>query len=362
MAEFFRQVWDPEATAESVRDGQRAEALLNPGSTGDEPPTFLFLSDGRVLGYVSSIPTRIWSGRDAHQLFWIKGLMVLPEHRNGPVGYLVLKEAARQIRSAVVLTVNPASRRLFGALGFTDHGALPNDLRLLRPGRVLARIDVAALGLGGMSRAIAPIVRALQKTHLATLAGGAAGLGLRLWATIAGRAPLRLRGTVGALPSVADLDSLWGRARAGIRAGQVRDGAYLHWRYGAGPYHPVTVRDRGELVGVLVLRAPSGDGDPRLRGVRVATIADVLFPVDREDVARTLLSTAERTALRLGADALLCGATAAPLTAILRRRAYFRLPGNVHFFSKDPDKRHDFPAELSSWWLTRGDGESDGTF
>jgi len=52
--------------------------------------------------------------------------MVLPEYRNGPIGYRVLKELVGQLRRSVVLTVAPASVRLFEALGYANLGVVPN--------------------------------------------------------------------------------------------------------------------------------------------------------------------------------------------------------------------------------------------
>src|SRR5262245_38205251 len=143
VAEFFRAVWDRQATADGVRAARRHDAAANPGALGEEAPTFLVLLDGRVVGFVSTIPFLLWNGVDERQAYWIKGLMVLPEHRNGPIGFMVLKEALRYLPCATSLTVASASRRLFEALGFRNLGLLRNYLRLLRPVRVAARVDPA---------------------------------------------------------------------------------------------------------------------------------------------------------------------------------------------------------------------------
>ena len=76
----------------------------------------------------------------------MKGFMVLPEHRNGPIGYLVLKEAVRRLGIAAVLTVADPSRRLFEAMGFRNLGMLSNQILPLRPARIAASIDAEALG------------------------------------------------------------------------------------------------------------------------------------------------------------------------------------------------------------------------
>jgi hypothetical protein len=49
------------------------------------------------------------------------------------------------------------------------------------------------------------------------------------------------------------------------------------------------------------------------------------------------------------------------LDAVLNRRSFVSLPGNVHFMARDHDERR-FPQAFDRWWLTRGDAQSDGAF
>jgi len=52
----------------------------------------------------------------------------------------------KQVGVAAVMTVAPAARRLFQAVGFKDLGAVPNYVSVIRPTRVLRAIDVERLG------------------------------------------------------------------------------------------------------------------------------------------------------------------------------------------------------------------------
>ena len=146
VAEFIRATWDPHATAESVRRSRLSAAAVNPASPGEESPNFIFLQDGKVLGYVGTIPIRVWTGNGERPAHWVKGLMVLPEFRNGPVGFLVLKEAARNLDCSMALAVLPVVVGLFERLGFSDLGILPNFVRVLRPARLLHRLRLAEVG------------------------------------------------------------------------------------------------------------------------------------------------------------------------------------------------------------------------
>jgi GNAT superfamily N-acetyltransferase len=122
LAAFFREVWDQRATAELVSTARRQAAAANLAEPGAEVPTTVVLADDRVVGYRSSLPVELWDGGVSYPGYWVKGLMVLPEYRNGPIGYRVLKELVGQLRRSVVLTVAPASVRLFEALGYANFG------------------------------------------------------------------------------------------------------------------------------------------------------------------------------------------------------------------------------------------------
>jgi hypothetical protein len=64
----------------------------------------------------------------------------------------------------------------------------------------------------------------------------------------------------------------------------------------------------------------------------------------------------------MGADAILCSSAHPAITSSLRRRAYIRLPGNVHLMLRDPEGSAALPLAVDEWWLMRGDAHSDEAF
>ena len=358
LAEFYRQVWDPAATPERVRQARAAAAAANPVVPGEDIPTFLLLQAGRALGHVTTIPTRLSTASGERPAHWLKGLMVLPEHRNGPVGMMVLKEAVRLLADAplIAMVVQPAPRRLFQALGFADLGPIPNFIKVLRGDRVLSRVDLDALGLPG-----GRIVRTAQRVGLAHLAGVAANMVLGVWSAVGGRGDRGLAVTVAPDLDRAAGDALWTRVREQLATAPARDGRLLAWRYGptAAAYRIASIRSSGGgLEGVAVVREPREQGDPRLRGLRIATFSDLLFPPDRPEIGLAAIVAAERIARDHDADAMLCTASHHTLRPLLRRRAFLPLGGNVHFMIRDAAP----PLPLSEWWLTRGDSSADEVF
>lgn len=374
IAAFFRETWNPHMTAESFLASRQRAAAENVAAPGESPPMAIVLEGRRVIGYCGSVPQRLWDGAAEHPAYWVKGLMVLPEYRRGPIGYLLWKEMAALLSHAAMMIVTPAARRLFGATGYRDLGAVPNFVRVLRPARLAHRLDVTGLGLG-LPRWVAAGARLAQRTGLAAAAGAGAGVLGDIVATVMrGGARRFATHCAGEPPTREELDGLWRRAREEI-AGPVRDGWHLRWRYGAngtppalGPegnekrYTFITARESTSLVGVSVLLTPRETGDPRLRGARVATLSDMVFPAPRRAVGLALLAASERAARAAGADAVLCSASHSAVARLLRRQMYLRLPGNVHFFHRDGTGGTRWPRDLASWWLMRGDGGADEVF
>lgn len=364
LAEFFRATWNDQATAETVRNARRTMAAENPVFPGEEPPAFLLLKEGKILGYVGTIPIRIWSGAEEHPAHWIKGFWVLPEYRNGPIGFLVLREALRNLSCSLALTVLPVVIGLSVSLGFADLGALPNRVRVVRPGRLLRRVRLEDIGFARLPRWLFRAATLSQSIGLASAAGICASAIARLLVTVRGNYPRSLDVTA-EMPNSADIDALWQRARATISASLVRDARYLSWRYlrlKADTYRFVSVRKGRDLLALAVVRRPRADGDPRLGGTKVATVSEWIFPLDEPQAGLAALAGAERIARELEADALLCTASHSDALSLLRRRAYLPAPPNVHLLSRDRAKSCGLSAVLGDWWITRGDANADEVF
>jgi hypothetical protein len=364
LAEFYTAAWGQAVTADGVRRTRATTAAANLVTPGETPPTFLFLLGDRAVGHLGTIPVKFATrgGADAGA-HWLKGLWVLPEQQNGPVGFLVLREATRQVGLAMALVVELAARRLFRAHGFSDLGPLPNDLKLLRPERVLRRIDLGAVGLGRFPSWLWASARVVQWPPLAFLGGIKIRFATGLWTFLRGRGARVELGD--AFPARAELDRLFDRMRPAIEATVVRDGAYLAHRYGGRrerEYLPVPLWVRGELTAFAIVRRPSGAGDPRLRGIRVAVVSELLYPPAEPKLGLAILAATERRASEIGADAILVSASHHAVRPLLRRRGFLPLPGNVHFMVRVPAGGPALPTQFDRFWLTRGDSEADEAF
>jgi hypothetical protein len=364
LAAFFREMWGADGSADEVLAAQRRAAAENPVDPGMHPPTMVALREGRVVGYCSSLPNRLWDGTREVGSYWAKGLMVVPELRNGPIGFLVLKALTAQFRIGTSVTVADGSKRLFGALGYRDYGAAPNFLLPLALGFIAAEVSLDQMGTGRMPPRLVRAVQLLQRVGVARLGGAVLGAVLRIPQFVQRRAGLEV--VAQERLDHTEMNALWARCRDEIRAAPVRDAAFLLGRYqeadGGARYRFVTVHDAGALVGLGIVRRIAETGDPRLGAIRVAALSDALFPPSRPDVAQALLAGVRRLALRSGAHAVLCTASHRALRTALRRAGYIPIGGNIHFFIRDPGAVATWPDDLADWWITRGDGFSDESF
>jgi hypothetical protein len=367
LAPFFREAWGDVRSADQIRADMLRAAAENPSVPGADLPATAFINDGSVIGYIGTIPATFWNGSVAVQGHWLKGFMVLEAFRSGPVGFAVLKELLKHVGVSGIITVAPPARRLFGAVGYKDCGTLPNYLTPLRSACIARSLDIAALGLGIPSW-LDWSARLAQRIGLAGLAGSFAGVGLSALRATRGSARGLLIDTGGTLPADAELDVLWNDARSSFVSGAVRDGAFLPWRYSPRPaatYEAATVREGtppNRVVAVAIVRRPAESPDPRLRGIKVASLSDILFRADAIKAGLAAVAGAERIARRMGADALLCTASHPAIQEVLRRRSFLRLPGNVHLMIRDPKSAAGLALDAESWWVTRGDASSDEVF
>ena len=362
LTEFYRAVWNPADTIEGARASRAAAAAVNPVSPGEPPPTWLVLQDGRAIAHITTIPFLLSSLGKEQPAYWMKGLWVLPEFQRSSAGFLVLRAAVSGLENAMFALVHEAAAiRLFEALKFTDMGELPNSVRVLRAGSLLAKLDVDTLGPGAVPRWIRPVARgATSVAHLiGPVVDGACGV---ISAIATG--PLgRLSVTATPECDTGEIEALWRSVSNEFPAGSVRGGEQVSWRYAQGDdYSFVLVRSKARLVGLGVVRRPRRDGDARLRGVRLATLSDMVFRPGDSRAGLAVLLGAERAARNAGADALLCSATARSVQKLLRRRAYLPLPGNLHILARHPGGATDLPARLDDWWFTRGDSAADEVF
>jgi hypothetical protein len=364
IAEFMRSAgWDANATADGVLGWLHKAAAQNPFQPGVGPPLVGVFIGPLLVACLTSIPTRFWNGREFAAGHWLKGFWVLEQHRDGLIGYMLLKEMLKHVGLAASMPAALAPRRLSVALGMLDLGAVRNYIEPLRIARILRRLDSQLLKLNGVSK---PASIALKIAKIPPVAYAAQAL------TILGVAALRLPGAFAArtltaragerLPSDADLDSLWERARGLASCCAMRSSAYLRWRYERDDIELhwfATCWCGNELVGLAVMQHPERIDDPRLAGLLIGSVVDLLLDPSCPGALPSLLGAVRRWGKSLNYDALLLTMSHLALRAPLLRAGYMPMPGNIHLMLRDPGGRHELSPNLDAWMVTRGDAWSN---
>jgi len=365
IAEFFRAAaWDPNATPDGAREMLRTLAAENPFEPGKGPPTVGVFIGSRLAGFVTSIPTRFWNGKEYAAGHWLKGYTVLEEYRKGPIAYLLLKEMMKHVGLAASMPAPLAARQLSTALGMRDLGAVRDYIEPLRPARFLRKLDIGRFEhLNALPPTVSVVVKLAKIPPFAHAIGALITLSLtalRLPSMVSAR---RLTTELGEhLPGEAAIDSLWVRAQRARSYSATRSGAYMRWRYerGAQARYSFASAWRGEdMVGLAVLAHPQRPDDSRIAGLGIGSVVDLVLDPDCPGALPGVLGVARRWARSANYDALLLTASHGALRKPLLRAGYLRMPGNIHLLLRDPGGEYGLSTNLDAWMVTRGDAWGD---
>jgi hypothetical protein len=333
-----------------------------------DAPTFVFLKGNDIIGHVTTIPVQLASHAGAVAAHWIVGFMVLPEHRNGLVGPLLIKEASRVLDCALSIFVEPPVLRILTGMKWAHRGVLPQYVRVLNARAVSSNLQAAGFkGLtlhaaerSGDSRArlVQPLARALAGWGLAL--GQAAWLGLSTFS--------RPRSAHAELHEERrfdeSYDDLWRAVHARFGACPARDQRYLRQRYGEKTerYRFLGCRQGSRLLGYCILKIRQFSGDSRMGNMKVGTIVDCLFDPTSPAVLQSLLGHAVRLFEQEEVHAVLCTASHATVRHLLRANGFLAIPGNLHFAIHNRTALPIQDVPLDSWHLMRGDSDADQNF
>lgn len=358
LTDFYRLTWDPTSTNESVLRARSRIASANPHGTGIVPPTFLFLHHGLPIGHLGSIPIRLHSTQWTANAYWLKGLMVLPEHRSGPVGFLLIRSAIEHVSHSMALVVSQDAQKLFLALGYRDLGNIWDYVRVLDAAGLM-RLDFKRASLGGYARYALTILGWINNCGLTTILGAALSTMFAAWNVVFGSGLGDAHiGPIGSFDGT-EIDRLWEDASADLCVVPCRNFAHLVNRYPSSAYAAVLIRRSGQPVALAVVRKPSSTGAVRLPGARIAVLSD-LIAIDTS-AALAAIAAAEGVARESGAHALVAGGTHHLFRRYLSRRAFLPIGGRVRLLVR-PAPGVEIVEKGRDWWVTRGDSYADEVF
>jgi len=365
---FCHVIWPNSGNhASSSANRPKGDGERQAGSTQD-PPTFVFLKGNDIVGHVTTIPVQLTSFERTVEAHWIVGFMVLPEHRNGLVGPLLIKEVNRTLDCALSLFVEPPVLRILTGLKWVHKGVLPQYLRVLNARGVshnlqLSGVRTLALHAGAMAAAAPP---GYVEWFMRMLGGWGLAVGQAIWVglTIVARprtVPLEVREEQGFDDSY---DQLWQAVGGRFGACLARDRKYLQGRFGGYPdrYRVLGCRQENRLLGYCIMKTKQFSNDPRMGNMKLGTIVDCFFDPAAPAAFQALLNCVLKMFARESVHAVLCTASHAAVRRLLRGNGFFAIPGNLNFayHNRTNVPLQDIPLE--SWHLMRGDSDADQNF
>lgn len=365
---FCHVIWPGSRNRASSSAARFDEGRQGQADSTQDSPTFVFVKGEDIVGHVTTIPVQLSSYAKTVEAHWIVGFMVLPEHRNGLVGPLLIKEVNRSLDCALSLFVEPPVLRILRGLKWTHQGVLPQYLRILdAPGvsRNLQLSGLKALTVQTVDTSAAAPLR-LVESLLRMLGGWGLAVGQALWVglTIVARPrslPVEVREEQGFDDSY---NQLWQAVGGRFGACIARDQKYLQWRFGRKPdrYRVLGCRQENRLLGYCIVKTKQFSNDPRMGNMKVGTIVDCLFDPDAPAALQTLLDYVVKVCEREGVHVVLCTASHAAVRRLLRANGFLAIPGNLNFayHNRTNVPLQDIPLE--AWHLMRGDSDADQNF
>lgn len=333
-----------------------------------ECPTFVFLKGAEIIGHVTTIPVHLSASNQTIAAHWIVGFMVLPEHRNGLVGPLLIREVNRSLDYALSLHVEPPVLRILTGLKWVHKGVLPQYLRVLNARGVAENLQVSGIqalasDLGSMTgglrfRWIESLMRVVGWCSLA--------IGGTLWVVVTSVVRPRIAKADVREERMFDesYDQLWHMVGKHFEACFVRDRASLQAKFGphGERYRILACRRGGQLLGYCIIKTKQFANDSRMGNLKMGTIVDCLFDPTADEVLQTLLEHVVALFAREGVHAVLCTASHRLVRRLLLANGFFPIPGNLNFafHTRASVLLQDIP--LDGWHLMRGDSDADQNF
>jgi hypothetical protein len=323
------------------------------------PPRVLFMKGREVIGHVATNPVRLAVAGRLYDASWAVGLVVVPEHRNGPVAPLLVKKLNEAVAIGLTLHVEDAALRVFKGVGWRHLGVLPQYSRVLNASafvRTFAQRGGPFL-TGRKARLWAVLSR--MPGPVAALVGAG-------FATLAAAGALRRRRAGGLTvteergfdPSYGELAE---RVKGKLGVWVLRDEPYLVARYGRrmGSYRLLACRRGGHLLGYGIVKIKQFDDDPRMGDIRMGTLVDCVFDPDEPAVLDALLRSTVALCRREAIDVVFCTASLRALGQRLRRHGFVPMAGTLNAGVHDRTGALADDPPLDSWHLMRGDSDAD---
>lgn len=368
LQRFTEYVWPSKSHAMQGTVKEPSLPTHERRNENDRSPTFLFIKNEEVIGHIGTLPVTIRNGNCQFPAHWIVGFMVLPAFRNGLVGPCLIKKVNETLDFAMTLHVEDTVKRIVTGLGWTHLGIIPQYIHVLNGRRLINQVRMNHLSFLTNHQSVwsRALLHLTVQSRIHTLIGLVCSMVTNVWLlAMAGRRYATRKATVVEEDHFDDsYDELWQRVGPFFDATVVRDRTYLEAKYGrcVSPLRLLACRYDEGLYGFFILKVKQFDDDPRMGNAKVGTIVDCLFDPRNVRPLQTMLTGASRVFKKEKVDAIFCTASHLLLRIVLRRNAFFELPGTLNFAYYDPKHLLQQDIPLDAWHIMRGDSDAAANF
>jgi GNAT superfamily N-acetyltransferase len=346
VKELFTQFWRPDfpAMEPSFYEWQ---FRANPFLPDDiEEGCLLAIEDKRVIGYLGFIfaPFRV-HGRVVSGGYPVH-LLVHPQYRGKGLATSLYRKLMERVEIAAGTAINPLTRGLYLRLGCRYFGELPRWIGILDPEACMALLPDPTQSRAIVARRQIPAPPFPEQAYLLTGRFNRA------------------------------MDDLWTRLATDLPVASMRNAAYLNWRYMAHPvfrYETVVLEDSGRWSAVGIFRVEN----VRDRQEQVMRVMEFLAQAESQQaLARALVAEAHR---RRCAIADFFGLSERPIRGLVSSGFFHEHEEpelNLPFLFQPLDHKRlkqtfvcwsrvclsdgvPAHADLSSWYISKGDGDQD---
>lgn len=332
------------AKAERFRRRFDWQFVRNPFARDGVVTNWVLTSDSKVVGHLGAMPIDIKVGNERLRGTWICDLMVDAPHRFGNEMDILRTSPVDSFELAMGYGMREHVARSYVRLNWT-HLAVGSVLVKVLSLRALAGFHEPARRRGRAGRVESLMRRAANVPHLVR----------QYVRQQLGAGPSTLSGDVAMRSEFDDsFDRRWDRIGSTYPVAVERNCAYLTWRYqigGRDGARVIALQRAGTLEGFALIEKV------RWRGIVVGLVSELIFPRERQDDARSLLTCAERIMRQEGVAAMVTEGFPARVRAVLVRYGFIESgeTENAVFFDRLRKCPPALLGDADNWLLTPGD-------
>jgi len=359
---FISNVWDKDLTIESYFIKRRNDFFGNPYCSIGGLPLALLVNDDKVIGHLTSIPCKLWALDHDNLMYWNAGLHLLDECRGRGLGSMLPQKMIDTLSVVIGFFVVPQQLKTHKKMGWTIVGKMPEYVKIINPEKFIRNIDIS--NIEQMPFKIRSAVRIINKLFSAIVAPVFSFL-YPIYCTAL--KPINHheipRGTIRIVDEFdSRIDQLWDRVKHKIRCAQVRNAAYMNWKFNKEKGWIKIIYERGDQVlGYALCAKRDNSKESKLPGIRMYNIIDILWDMECYDALGHMLDLIEKEACNENADVIVCSINHRYAQACLLKHAFIRIPGTVHFAFHSNNSELGLSPRLEDWFITRGDADAAGS-